>query len=333
MQRYNVASGDSCIGIGAEFSVTGSDIISANPTINSECTNLQVGQSLCIPDRSCLQKYKVVDGDVCYEIGSKFGVTSAAIMSANPTIDSMCYYLQIGQIICIPDRSCIQKYPVSSGDTCSSIGAEFGLTGTAISSANPTINSGCTNLQLGQSLCIPDKSCMLKHIVASSNETCNEIGAEFNVTASDIISANPIINSGCTNLQVGLILCIPDGSCALKYTVVSGDTCNLIGAKFGITGSAILTANPAINSECTNLEVGQILCVPGSGRGTIDNWGSCTIHSTCADNWLCCVAPADCATRETTCRPGGTECSSCDGGLWLLRLQVVPLCLLHLARI
>jgi len=314
MQRYIVVSGDTCNGIGAEFSVTGSDIISANPAINSACTNLQVGQNLCIPDRSCIQKYKVVSGDVCYGIGSQFGVTAAAIMSANPTIDSMCYFLQIGQIICIPDRSCMQKYNVLSGDTCSSIGTEFGVTGTAINSANPTINSGCTNLQVDQILCIPDKSCMLKYIVVSSNETCYDIGAEFNVTGSDIISANPIIDSGCTNLQVGQILCIPDGSCAHKYAVVSGDTCNLIGAMFGVTGSAIMTANPTINSECTNLQVGQILCIPGSGRGTIDNWESCTTSSTCADNWLCCVGPADCATQKTTCRPGGTECSSCDGG-------------------
>jgi len=44
----------------------------------------------------------------------------------------------------------------------------------------------------------------------------------------------------------------------------------------------------------------------------IPNWKSCTNGiNTCADNWNCCVGPKDCSTQETTCRPGGDECSSC----------------------
>jgi len=58
--------------------------------------------------------------------------------------------------------------------------------------------------------------------------------------------------------------------CASSYFPVSGDTCNRIGTKFGVSGSAIITANPFINSGCTNLKVGEVICIPSSG--TVGNW-------------------------------------------------------------
>jgi LysM repeat protein len=306
--EYTVERNDTCNIIAAKFNVTGSAIIAANPTVSYGCDDLPVGQALCIRNEICIQWYIVASGDSCNVIGGKFDVTGSDIISANPTINVGCTNLQVGQSLCIPDRSCLRKYKVESGDNCDSIGTSFGVTGSAIMSANPTIDSMCYYLQIGQIICIPDRSCMQKYTVVTG-DTCNGIGAGFDVTGSDIISANPTINSGCTNLQVGQILCIPDGSCEEKYTVVSGDTCDSIGTLFGVKGSAIMTDNPTINSECTNLQVGQTLCIP-----TIDNWESCTTLSTCADNWLCCVAPEDCATQKTTCRPVDTECSSCDGG-------------------
>ncbi len=106
-------------------------------------------------------------------------------------------------------------------------------------------------------------------------------------------------------------------TCEQQYTVVSGDTCDKIGDTFGVTGSAIITANSAINSGCTNLQGGQVLCIPStSGRdNSIPNWQSCTRGvDTCADNWSCCIAPADCTSGKTTCRPSGNECSSCSSG-------------------
>jgi LysM repeat protein len=310
-QQYTVKSGESCDGIGAEFNATGSAIISANPTINSRCTNLQVGQILCIPDGSCAQEYTVLKNDTCESIGTEFNVTSSAIISANPTSSYGCNNLPLGLTLCIRNETCMQSYTVASGDICDGIGAKFSVSGSDIISANPSINSGCTNLQIGQILCIPDRSCMQKYTV-TSGDTCDGIGGKFGVTGTDIISANPTVNSWCTNIQGGQILCIPDGSCTQKYAVVSGDTCNSIGSLLGVTGSAIMSANPTVNSNCTNLRVGQILCIPSSG-GTIGNWQSCTASSTCADNWQCCVAPEDCATLKTTCRPNGNDGSGSAG--------------------
>ena len=43
-------------------------------------------------------------------------------------------------------------YTVKSGDTCIAIAKSSGITVAALKAANPSINAGCTNLQVGQVL-------------------------------------------------------------------------------------------------------------------------------------------------------------------------------------
>ncbi|KAF5386399.1 hypothetical protein D9757_006667 [Collybiopsis confluens] len=52
-------------------------------------------------------------------------------------------------------------------------------------------------------------------------------------------------------------------SCQATYTVVSGDNCVAIAAKFNVTFDALVAANsPPVNAQCSNLFVGQKLCIP-----------------------------------------------------------------------
>ena len=54
--------------------------------------------------------------------------------------------------------------------------------------------------------------------------------------------------------------------CSKTYTVKSGDTCNSIAQANGLTPwQTLISGNPSanINSQCTNLQIGQILCVSG----------------------------------------------------------------------
>ncbi|KAJ7622231.1 RlpA-like double-psi beta-barrel-protein domain-containing protein-containing protein [Roridomyces roridus] len=62
-------------------------------------------------------------------------------------------------------------------------------------------------------------------------------------------------------------------SCTSSYTVVSGDFCNLISQKTGVAVATIESLNPSINSGCTNLQIGQVLCLAtggSSGSGSIN---------------------------------------------------------------
>ncbi|KAF7351732.1 hypothetical protein MSAN_01606400 [Mycena sanguinolenta] len=65
-------------------------------------------------------------------------------------------------------------------------------------------------------------------------------------------------------------------SCTSSYTVVGGDTCNAIAAKTGVSTATIFSLNPSINSGCTNLQIGQVLCLStGGGGGGISGIGGC----------------------------------------------------------
>ncbi|KAJ7242156.1 hypothetical protein B0H12DRAFT_852521 [Mycena haematopus] len=104
-----------------------------------------------------------------------------------------------------------------------------------------------------------------------SGDTCSAIESRTGVSDAQLHALNPSINSGCTNLQIGEVLCLSSGStgggCTQTYTVVSGDTCAAIEAREGISDAELHTLNPSINSGCTNLQIGQVLCVSGSNGG------------------------------------------------------------------
>ncbi|KAJ6586035.1 hypothetical protein B0H19DRAFT_912452, partial [Mycena capillaripes] len=90
---YTVVSGDTCSGIESTTGLSDAQLHQLNPAINPGCTNLEVGQTLCISGDSeseCSQTYTVVSGDTCAAIESKTGVSDAQLHALNPAIDSGC---------------------------------------------------------------------------------------------------------------------------------------------------------------------------------------------------------------------------------------------------
>jgi spore germination protein YaaH len=72
-------------------------------------------------------------------------------------------------------------------------------------------------------------------------------------------------------LTLNLVWRVNSQICSQSYDVISGDTCYGIAAMFGVTATAIINANPAINSGCTNLQIGQVLCIPSASSSDNDN--------------------------------------------------------------
>ncbi|KAJ6586053.1 hypothetical protein B0H19DRAFT_926346, partial [Mycena capillaripes] len=90
-QTYTVVSGDTCSAIESKTGVSDAQLHALNPAINSGCTNLQVGQTLCVSGGSgCTQTYTVVSGDTCAAIESKTGVSDAQLHALNPAINGGC---------------------------------------------------------------------------------------------------------------------------------------------------------------------------------------------------------------------------------------------------
>ncbi|HKI69078.1 MAG TPA: LysM peptidoglycan-binding domain-containing protein [Verrucomicrobiae bacterium] len=114
-------------------------------------------------------EYTIAAGDTFSGIAKKTGVSVKAIQQANPTLDPR--RLQIGQKIIIPSRTEIASpgitapsgpvesggetvYVVKSGDTLSKIARHYGVTVSAIRSANNLITD---RILVGQKLKIPIK--------------------------------------------------------------------------------------------------------------------------------------------------------------------------------
>ncbi|KAI1130782.1 hypothetical protein F5Y10DRAFT_262725 [Nemania abortiva] len=124
--------------------------------------------------------------------------------------------------------NCTATYTVRMGDDCNAIRDDFGdvFSLADFYSWNPEVNSLCSNLAIGQVVC-----------VAVGNST----------------SAPPACP---VPVKPGLI-----GNCDDCYKVVSGDSCSAIFATNNITLTEFRAWNPDVNSGCTNLEVDYNYCV------------------------------------------------------------------------
>ena len=123
------------------------------------------------------------------------------------------------------------EYVVKSGDLCSTIAVTNKISLDELQNANRNID--CNALKIGDKLKIP--------------------GAAAATPTRGALTGNPTARPGTTATPV------PTGK---SYTVQSGDTCAGIVASKGTTLAAFLAANPSINSECSNLSVGQVVTLP-----------------------------------------------------------------------
>ncbi|KAI1423360.1 hypothetical protein F5Y12DRAFT_547929 [Xylaria sp. FL1777] len=115
-----------------------------------------------------------------------------------------------------------------------------------------------------------------------SGDTCNAIRDDFNdvFSLADFYSWNPQVNSVCSNLAIGEVVCVGVGNstgappacpvpvkpglisnCDACYKVVSGDSCAAILSTYNVSLVELRAWNPDLDSGCTNLEVGYNYCV------------------------------------------------------------------------
>ncbi len=170
-------------------------------------------------------------------------------------------------------------YTIRPGDSLSSLARRFGTTVEEFMAVNP--GRVPTNLQLGQTICIPvqtrEPRCpggFLYTVVIG--DTLYSIARRNNIAIEALIAANPGIDP--QSLQIGQQICIPappptEQPCPGRlYTVQPGDTFIRIARRFGYTLDALLTINPGVDPE--NLRVGQQICLPPSpGAGPFPCFG------------------------------------------------------------
>ncbi|CAE6443538.1 hypothetical protein ACGC1H_006097 [Rhizoctonia solani] len=93
---------------------------------------------------------------------------------------------------------------------------------------------------------------------------CNTISQAQNVSTYQLSTVNADkINDACTNLEIGQVLCLgtKGQDCTTTYNVVKDDTCDKIIMSAGINATMLYTNNPQIDEYCSNILIGQVLCV------------------------------------------------------------------------
>lgn len=118
------------------------------------------------------------------------------------------------------------------GDTCQSISLNQSIAIPLFEQINPSINSGCTNLELGLNYCV--------------KPTYDWNANRTTTTGPSTTQAAPAPTGS------GTI-----GSCYTWYVVKSGDYCSLIESSYGIADSEFRLWNPSLDANCGNLVLGN----------------------------------------------------------------------------
>lgn len=150
-------------------------------------------------------------------------------------------------------------------------------------------------------------------------DTCASIVASQGfLTEDQFIKWNPAVGTNCSNIETGYYYCIWNGttpplpsttnalpspvqtgitsSCTAWYQASDGDDCDLIPEEFGtFSKSDFLNWNPAVQSDCSGLVMGDYYCVAVPGTPTTRTASAVALPtpttpsdtiSTCSDYWL-----------------------------------------------
>ncbi|KAG2014277.1 hypothetical protein CC2G_011110 [Coprinopsis cinerea AmutBmut pab1-1] len=104
IRTYEVQAGDTCDKIADSQGVSSFQIAAVNPltVINAECSNLWVGQIICLAREGfdCSPVVTVSEGDTCVSIATAAGITYAKVLENNPNVNEFCSNIYPGLVLC-----------------------------------------------------------------------------------------------------------------------------------------------------------------------------------------------------------------------------------------
>ncbi|KAF5361125.1 hypothetical protein D9758_009073 [Tetrapyrgos nigripes] len=146
------------------------------------------------------------------------------------------------------------KVPSGVGEETIDIQALKTLGDTTLRAFQESLSSGQSQTQCARSYTV------------RSGDLCDAISAAQHASTFQLANANQgVINADCSNLAVGMPLCLGDlgKDCSTVTVVKSGDECATIANKAGIPLATLLHNNPNVDADCSNIYPGEVLCTSG----------------------------------------------------------------------
>ncbi|KAK1709775.1 hypothetical protein BDP67DRAFT_408326, partial [Colletotrichum lupini] len=222
----------------ADCGITGAPLVTTTISLFTQTTAAPT------PTPTCTGKtYSIQPEDDCNSISVAQSIGTEWLLWDNDLL-AFCHQFPTEGELCLVNTCDI--YTVVESDTCDKIAKAHGMTVTQLLSWNPSINSGCYNLNqtIGHQICVsvpgtpyvePSQTTLQPSIPLTAAPVPTNVAAETNTY------------------------------CGRYYTAILGDYCNLIVMKFGISMDDFLFLNPAINENCTNLYAEESYCVQPVG--------------------------------------------------------------------
>ncbi|RAK90215.1 LysM domain protein [Aspergillus costaricaensis CBS 115574] len=226
---YYVKTGDSCWAIVNSYgNFTLNQFYSWNSAVKSDCSGLQPDYYVCI---------------------GVTGSTTVASQTTLPATNTASAVTTTGSYL--PEQTgiasnCNKHYYVKHGDTCSDIAINYDISLSDFYSWNPAVGTTCSNLEADYWVC-----------VGISGGTSATTTTPTSTSTSTASSTTPT-SSAPYPTQSGLV-----DDCSTYYQAKSGDSCwSIVNNEYTyLTTSLFEEWNPAVGSDCSNLQPSYYYCV------------------------------------------------------------------------
>lgn len=238
-------SGETCEILASSWGISVDEFININPGVT--CPDLEAGKSYCVvgeytPDEPTTAP---TQPEPPTPTTTNPPTTTAQQPTTVQTSTTTTAAPDPGVSPIMPGAAanCDRYYKVESGDSCDVVASKNGITVAQLKSWNTEINDSCSNLWLDYYICtrVPGATVPPPTTTASPSEP----------------TVSPIMPGA-------------DASCDRYYKIQSGDNCDVVASKNGITVAQLKSWNAEINSACSNLWLDYYVCtrVPGAAVPT-----------------------------------------------------------------
>lgn len=234
-------SGHTCELFASSWGISVEEFININPGVT--CPELEAGKSYCVvgeytPDEPTTPTTQPQPPVVTTTKPPTTTITQPPTTLQTTTTTTSAADPGVSPIMPGATDNCNRYHKIQSGDTCDAVASKNGITVAQLKSWNTEINDSCSNLWLDYYVCtlVP--------------------GATAPTTTT---------TTGPPELTVSPVMPGADANCNCYYKIQSGDTCDAVASKSGITVAQLKTWNTEINTSCSNLWLDYYVCtcVPG----------------------------------------------------------------------